>query len=211
MQTVKLPLAKRLFDIIISVFLLILLYPFIVLVLFLMLLESIFIPASRGNFFYSETRISGGKPFILYKFRIFKTHSINMFLDQNGFIQTKELESDNRNFTYLGRFLKQIYMDELPQLICVLKGEMSLVGPRPTNPVNAQRWLLECKYSKHLITAGLTGYFQCYKGIKLSRDQNETDMEYIEFCRNNSGWKVILFDAKILIISAITVFKAQGI
>ncbi|MDZ4244009.1 MAG: sugar transferase, partial [Candidatus Doudnabacteria bacterium] len=207
MQIVTIPREKRIFDIIMSVFLLILLSPFIVAVLWAMLLESVLIPSSRGRFFYSETRISEGRPFTLYKFRIFKQSSLEKFFDQNGFVQTKELENDRKNFTYVGSILRQIYMDELPQLICVLKGDMSLVGPRPTNPVNAKRWLQEGKYSKHLIKAGLTGYFQSYKGTKHSREQNQTDMKYIEYCRNNPGWKIVLLDAKILIISAITVLK----
>jgi len=211
MQAVKLPLAKRIFDAVIGASLLVLFSPFIVVILFLMSLESVFIHSSRGRFFYSETRISAGRPFTLYKFRIFKERSLAKFFDRNGFIQTKELENDKKNFTHVGGILKQIYMDELPQLICVLKGDMSLVGPRPTNPVNAQRWLQEGKYSKHLIKAGLTGYFQSHKGTKHSREQNQTDMEYIEYCRKNPGWRIVLLDAKILVISAITVLKAQGI
>ncbi len=208
---VKLPLAKRLLDIVVTLLLLFLLSPFMALIALLMFGEGIFVASSRGAIFYSEQRISQGRPFVLRKFRIFKQAALRSALRQNGFIETKELENDSRNLTGVGRLLKKIYMDELPQFWNVLKGELSLVGPRPTNSLNAQRWLREGKYSKHLIKAGVTGYFQSHKGRKLQRDQDEMDMEYINFVRQNPGWKVVLFDMKILVISLYTILRAEGI
>ena len=211
MQPVNFPPAKKIFDIVISLVLLIVLSPAILLIVLAFACEAVLVRSSRGPILYSETRISQGKPFILYKFRIFKVGVLKSLRHSGKFIHTKELEKNRNNFTYLGRFLKQVYMDELPQFFNVLRGDISLVGPRPTNSVNAARWLSEGKYSKHLIKGGVTGYFQSYKGVKLDRDQNEADMEYISYCRNNPGWKVVLLDAKILIISVITVIKAEGI
>jgi lipopolysaccharide/colanic/teichoic acid biosynthesis glycosyltransferase len=132
-------------------------------------------------------------------------------LEDSSCVHTKPLEGDPKNLTYAGRFLKMIYMDELPQIYNVLRGDMSLVGPRPTNIENSEKLFKEGKYSKYLAKAGLTGYFQSHKGLKIDMNQEEIDMEYINFCRNNPGWKVILYDIKIIFISILTVLRAEGV
>lgn len=211
MKKVEIPITKRIFDIVMSVLLIILFSPFIAVVLMLMALEFLFIPLSRGGFFYSEIRISEGKPFRIYKFRIFKQKAIKDMLAHEGFIHTKTLEGNKNNLTYIGRFLKKIYMDELPQLFNILKGDMSLVGPRPTNIANAQQLYEDGCYSKFLIKAGLMGTFQLYKIRKGAYDQEITDMKYIEFCRKNPGWKIVLYDLKIILLTIWTVLRAEGI
>src|SRR5262245_58985816 len=132
LQPIRTPLAKRLFDVIMSLALLIVLSPLWIIIIIGIILESIFIPSSRWRLFYSETRISQGQPFRLFKFRIFKESVLAESQKQNGMIQTKPLEHNPQNLTFTGRLLKQAYLDEIPQLWCVLKGDMTLVGPRPT-------------------------------------------------------------------------------
>jgi lipopolysaccharide/colanic/teichoic acid biosynthesis glycosyltransferase len=134
-KPVDLPCPKRAFDIIFCLVLLILLLPLILIILIVHYLEQVFSISSRGPLIYSEVRISKGKPFNIYKFRIFKALASRDYLLKHGFVQTKALEQDKNNLTLAGRFLKQIYMDELPQIFNVLKGEMTLVGPRPSNEV----------------------------------------------------------------------------
>ena len=211
MQKVEIPFSKRIFDIVMSFLLIILFLPFIAVVLLLMGLEFLFISESRGSIFYSEIRISAGKPFRIYKFRIFKDKVLNNILEKGGFVHTKKLERDKNNLIYTGRLLKQIYMDELPQLFNVLKGDMSLVGPRPTNIANAQQLYEEGCYSKFLIKAGLMGTFQLYKIRKGVYDQEATDIKYIDFCQKSSGWKIILYDLKIIFLTIWTVLRAEGI
>ena len=203
-------LEKRIFDIVVSLLALVLFSPFILSIIIGMALEGIFSPPSRGKIFYSETRISAGEPFKIYKFRIFKKEGLNRVLKAGQFVHTKELEKDINNLTHAGRFLKKIYMDELPQLVNVLKGEMTLVGPRPTNIINYERLITERKYAKYLMRAGLIGYYQSHKGIKIHKNQEELDMEYINFCQDNPGWKVILYDIKIIFITILTVLRAEG-
>lgn len=159
---------------------------------------------------YSETRISQGEKFKLYKFRIFTLKSIEQ-AQKFGVVHTKKLEKDKKNMTFVGRMLKKIYFDELPQLYNVLKGDMSLVGPRPTNIENYQRGLMLGKESRTLIKAGVTGYFQSHKGLLPDADQEMLDMEYVEFVKSNPGWRVLMYDAKIIIVSIRTVFRAEGI
>ena len=205
------PASKRTFDIVISFLLLVLLSPFILISVVLLLLEYIFIPKSRGPLFYKEIRYSAGAPFNFYKFRIFKQSAIETARNGNGVVHTKDLEHTKGATTYMGHLLKQVYMDELPQLFNVLKGDMSLVGPRPTNTDNMKNLLREKKFAKFLIKAGITGYFQSHKGEKLKENQEETDMRYISYVKNNPGWKIILYDTKILLITIKTIFRAEGI
>ncbi len=211
MQKVEIPFAKRIFDIVMSFLLIILFSPFIAAVLLLMGAEFLFVSESRGRIFYSEIRISAGKPFRIFKFRIFKETAIKKMLEEEQFIHTKKLERDRDNLTYLGILLKKIYMDELPQLFNILKGDMSLVGPRPTNIVNAQRLYEEGFYSKFLIRAGLMGTFQLYKGRKGAFDQEDLDMKYINFCRKSPGWKIIFYDLQVIALTILTVLRAKGI
>ena len=213
MDKVKICFEKRLFDIIIGFFSILLFVPFILIILLAIFLEGIFISSSRGRFFYSEIRISLGEPFKIYKFRIFKEKSLKeaLRLSKKDVIHTKELERDKNNLTYVGRFLTRVYLDEIPQLFNVLKGDISLVGPRPTNVENYERLILDGDFSKCLIKAGITGYFQSHKGLLFNKSQKDSDMEYIDFCRKNPGWKIILYDVKILLITIKTVLRAEGI
>ena len=211
MDKVNLPMAKRVFDVVVSFVALLILSPVVLLIVITMFLEMMVKADSSGKVFYKETRISQGEAFTLYKFRIFKESKLNGAKDSNGFVHTKDLEKDERNLTWTGRILKRIYMDELPQLINVLKGDMSLVGPRPTNMVNFKKRFAQGKRAKYLLRAGITGYFQSHKGRKMKLDQEELDMIYAGYCKNKPGWWVLLYDIKILLITMYTVLRAEGI
>ncbi|PIS04735.1 MAG: hypothetical protein COT81_04935 [Candidatus Buchananbacteria bacterium CG10_big_fil_rev_8_21_14_0_10_42_9] len=204
------PPTKRVFDIITSLFILLLLSPLIVVILLAMALEALVSNQARRAFLYKETRISQGRLFTFYKFNIFTKQGLSQH-QVNGIIHTKNLEKNKSNLTFVGKILKQIYFDELPQIINVLKGDMSLVGPRPTNQENSERLFKEGQHAKYILKAGITGFFQSHKGLEVHGDQNELDMEYAEFIKNNPGWKIILYDIKILLISVKTVLRAEGI
>ena len=108
----------RLFDLVFSFLGLVILLPFFLLIALLIVLDS------RGGVFYRQSRVGkDGKDFKLYKFRSMRTGA-----DKRGLITVGEKDS---RITRVGYFLRKYKLDELPQLINVLKGEMSLVGPRP--------------------------------------------------------------------------------
>lgn len=108
----------RIFDVILSFIGLLILSPFLLIVYLLIRLES------KGGGFYAQTRTGkGGKPFQLYKFR-----SMRIGSDKKGLITVGEKDS---RITKMGYFVRRYKVDELPQLWNVLKGDMSLVGPRP--------------------------------------------------------------------------------
>lgn len=112
---------KRFLDIILSLLVIIILLPLFVVIAILISIES------PGGPFYKQVRVGKeGKPFDLYKFRSMRTGS-----DKKGLITVGNADS---RITKMGRFVRKYKLDEFPQLINVLKGEMSVVGPRPEVP-----------------------------------------------------------------------------
>lgn len=172
-------------------------------------LEQIFSPSARGPFFYCEPRISEGHKFRLCKIRVWQQSVIDAELKKEGFIHTAKIEKERNNFLRVGWWLKKFYLDETPQLWNVLKGEMSLVGPRPPNLENYHQLLEQGIYTKKVIRAGLTGYFQSQKG-RHTRSDMEMDAEYINFHRAHSTWQILWFDVKILWRTARVVWEHQG-
>ena len=120
---------KRLFDIVISVFALIVLSP-------VMLISAIVIKlTSRGPAIFRQTRIGrNAKPFTIYKFRTMRVNS-----EHTGY-GVYSNDSDPR-MTGIGKILRKTSIDELPQMINILKGDMSLIGPRP--PLTYHPWPIE--------------------------------------------------------------------
>ncbi|MBI5731734.1 MAG: sugar transferase [Candidatus Magasanikbacteria bacterium] len=204
------PLAKSIFDIIGSLLIIVAVSPVLLFLAPFLLLERVFLPKSRGPLLYCEERISAGKRFKFCKIRTCYQEAIDRLREAEGFIHTVELEKERANFTPLGWLIKQIYLDELPQLGNVLKGEMSLVGPRPANLLNYEELLKRGIYNKKEIKAGLTGYFQSYKG-KYQKSDAEMDKEYIEFCRARSPAAILWFDLKIIGRTILRVLEHKGL
>lgn len=210
MEKVPIPKVKRLFDIIMSVIVTVAISPLLIVLIVLFLIEEILITSSRGPLFYKEIRISHGEPFPLWKMRTFKMTAINN-ARKIGMIHTKELERDRTNLTYTGRLMRQIYMDEAPQIFSVFVGDMSFVGPRPTNPENYERDIKKGLFAKQILRAGLTGRFQTHKHKKYGLNQEIVDLEYADLCATKSGIRILLTDLKILLQTAITVLRAEGL
>lgn len=188
----------------------IILAPLFILILVAIFIANILSGQPLAPLFYIEKRISQGQPFQFMKFNVFKPKVIRGLKKEKKFIHTKILERDGQSLTFIGRILQKIYLDELPQLFNVLKGDLSLVGPRPVNPVNYQIILDRGITTKAEIKAGLTGNFQSRKG-EPNANQDRLDREYINFCLHNPPSKIIIMDIKIILRTLIIVFKAKGI
>jgi lipopolysaccharide/colanic/teichoic acid biosynthesis glycosyltransferase len=210
MNTIPLSPLKRVFDIIVSAILLTALAPFGIFFLLLCLLEQLVVPSARGPFFYKEIRISQGAPFTLRKIRTLKTVAITQALS-NGVVHTKRLERGTNNFTLVGSLLHRIYLDEMPQLFSVFIGDMSIVGPRPTNTASYENGLTRGHRAKRILKAGLTGRFQTHKHVKYKLNQEQVDMRYAELCKTNSGLRIVMYDSYILLQTAATVLRAEGL
>ena len=179
---------KRSFDILVSFVGLVLLSP-------VLLVVAIGVKCSSpGPVIYQQTRIGRRKKeFTMYKFR-------SMSLENNADMTTWGTRKDNRR-TGFGAFLRKYSIDELPQLWNVLKGDMSLVGPRPERPFFVEKFREEIPLymMKHLVRPGITGWAQVngWRGDTSIEERIKCDIYYIE------NW-TFLFDIKILFL---TIFK----
>lgn len=148
---------------------------------------------SNGPIFYSQERIGwSGKPFKILKFRTMPEHKDL----ENG--QPIWGNASNKQPTKIGTFLRKHSLDELPQFINVLKGDMSIVGPRPERTMFVEEFKHEIEgyMQKHLVKAGITGWAQVngWRGDTCLQTRIEHDLYYIE---NWSLW----FDLKIILLT----------
>lgn len=139
---------------------------------------------SAGPIIFTQERVGrNGVPFRMYKFR-----SMRHVLGNNGVSFTSN--SDGR-VTRVGRIIRKFRADELPQLWNVLKGEMSLIGPRPEQVPYAQRFAQEIPYYsyRHLVRPGLTGWAQVNQGYAADLDETKAKLEYdLYYTKHLSFW-----------------------
>jgi lipopolysaccharide/colanic/teichoic acid biosynthesis glycosyltransferase len=197
------PLSKRLFDRAVSGVLLLLLAPVLVAVLAAMALDMVLSRRDRGSFLYREPRISRGRTFELLKFRTLRA-------DVSAEGHARLREADPANLTWAGRrVLKPWYLDELPQLLNVLRGDISLVGPRPWPPELVERQVAEGQDYRLRIMAGLTGPAQVTKGGE--QLYADLDREYVEACSSLAGWSVVRRDLRILRETIRVIARGEGL
>jgi len=193
----KMPFMKRTVDIIISFLALVILSPLFLLIAILIKLES------RGPVFYVSKRAGTGYHiFDFYKFRsmyvgaekdISNLMHLNQYVPKGKNPAFVKIKNDKR-ITKVGRFLRSTSLDELPQFINVLKGDMSLVGNRPLPLYEAEQLTKDQLAKRFLAPAGITGLWQISKNKidQLSEDERmDLDIAYAE---NSSFW----FDLKII-------------
>jgi len=184
---------KRAVDLAGSAILLVLFSPFLLLIALLIKLDS------PGPAFYAQERMGlDARPFWCLKFRSMRTDA-----EQQGPGWTTE---NDPRVTRLGRFIRRFSMDELPQLINVLLGEMSLVGPRPERPVYVEQFRRSIpRYmDRHREKAGMTGWAQVngLRGDTSIAERTKYDLWYIE------NWSLWL-DFKILLRTIVSVFSGR--
>jgi len=192
---------KRAFDIICSGLALIVASPF-------MLITAIAIKACDGGpVLYKQCRMTkDGKHFNVLKFR-----SMRVDAEKNG-AQLSTGDKDDR-VTPVGRFIRKVRIDELPQLINILRGDMSVVGPRPERPEIAEQYLEELPefHLRLQAKAGLTGYAQVYgKYNTTPYDKLLMDLMYISNPSFVEDMKIVLATIKILFLPESTEGIAEG-
>jgi len=189
------PLGKRTLDVAVATPLLLLSSPVFALVF----------AAYRGRPFYREARVSAGRTFGLLKFRTLRADVL-----QRAQGHARLLEADPDNLTWVGRhILKPWYLDEIPQLWNVLRGDMSLVGPRPWPPHLVEQQRAEGVTYRDEVPAGLTGLAQLTKGS----DQRYADLDvaYIDRCRTLGSWALVRYDLGILARTASVIGRGEGL
>jgi lipopolysaccharide/colanic/teichoic acid biosynthesis glycosyltransferase len=145
---------------------------------------------SRGPIFYRQERVGmGGRTFVLTKFR-----SMQVDAEKSGPVWASK--SDDRT-TRVGRIIRKVRIDEIPQFLNILKGEMSFVGPRPERPHFVAQLAQEIPYyeQRHLIAPGLTGWAQIKYPYGASIEDARQKLQYDLFYIKNYS---LLMDALIM-------------
>jgi lipopolysaccharide/colanic/teichoic acid biosynthesis glycosyltransferase len=197
---------KRALDVTVSGTLLVLLSPLLAFVSALVALDAILCRRDRGPVLYRERRISAGREFDLLKFRTLRR---DVLAQAKGHVRL--FEGDTANLTWAGRrVLKPWYLDELPQLVNVARGDMSLVGPRPWPPELVERQVARGKEYRLHVPAGWTGPAQVSKGGDPVR-YTDLDLEYVERCARSTSWSIVRYDLRILRETVRTMLRGEGL
>jgi lipopolysaccharide/colanic/teichoic acid biosynthesis glycosyltransferase len=163
-------------------------------------------PEDRGRWLYREPRISRGREFDLLKFRVLREDVLVELNRSHWHAMLGEV--DAANLTWSGRHvLKPWYLDELPQLLNILKGDMSLVGPRPWPPSLVRQQVAQGYPYRNLVRAGLTGPVQITKGRPETGGTPLVDLEYVQACRRLTGPR----DLGILLRTISVVWRGEGL
>ncbi|MGH4140388.1 sugar transferase [Clostridium sp.] len=183
---------RRILDIICSLLLLVLLSPLLLIVGIIINLNS------KGRVFFTQMRIGkNNELFKLYKFRTMKIGTPN--------VATDKLDNSKSYVTSFGKILRKTSLDELPQLINILKGNMTFVGPRPALYNQYELKEMRTMAGVQVLLPGVTGWAQIN-----GRDSND-DNEKTELDRYYLNNKSLSLDIKILFRTVFKVLKAEGI
>jgi len=197
LQSTHNQIIKRIFDIVFSFCFLVALFPVLYIIFGILIKLS-----SSGPVIFKQRRTGiYGKSFNCYKFRSMKL---------NKDADAKQAEKDDPRTTKIGQFLRHSNLDEIPQFYNVLKGDMSVIGPRPHMIKHTELYssFIDKYMVRHLIKPGITGWAQVngYRGETITTEQMEgrvrCDVWYLE------NWSFIL-DLKILIITILNMFKGE--
>lgn len=193
---------KRIFDVIFSSLALIVLSPIFLLTAIAIKLQD------GGNVFYSQPRVTRGcRLFRMYKFRsmcIDADQKLDKLMDQNEMTGPVFKIKEDPRITKVGKFIRTTSIDELPQLVNVLKGDMSIIGPRPPLPREVEQYT-ERQLHRLDVKAGLACYHEC-RGRNLIKDFDqwvEMDLQYIH---DRSMWT----DIKVVFETIVAVLTRKG-
>lgn len=185
----KTPTIKRILDFVLSIIIMLVCLPVMLIVGLI-----IFLTEGKPIFFFHERPGKDGQPFKLIKFR-----SMRNARDAEG-----NLLPDGERITNFGNFIRKTSIDELPELINVLRGEMSLVGPRPLLMQYVDRYSPQ-QFRRHEVLPGITGWAQVNGRNTISWNEKfMLDIWYIDH------WSVWL-DIKILLLTVWKVISGEGI
>lgn len=189
MHTPRIPVRKRLMDLCLVIPGMIILSPILLIISLLVWLKL-----GRPIFFVQTRPGFMGKPFRLYKFR-----TMTNLRDENG-----AFLDDSQRITSFGQFLRSTSLDELPELYNILRGEMSIVGPRPLLMQYLDRYSPE-QHRRHHVLPGITGWAQINGRNAITwQDKFRFDVWYVDH------WSLAL-DLKIIALSIWKVLKREGI
>lgn len=188
-------LLKRTIDIVISLLMLIVTSPIMLITALCIKLED------HGPVLFIQERVTlNDRPFMIYKFR-------SMIVDAEADGRARPAATDDERITKVGRFIRKTRIDELPQLFNVLKGDMSLVGPRPERIEHVRKYtekIPEFRF-RTKVKGGLTGYAQVYgKYNTTAYDKLKLDLMYIENYSLSLDFRIVVMTIKVLFMKSST-------
>lgn len=208
-EALKVPWPKLLFDKLLSVFFVLLCTPVLVLLLLGNAIEGMLVPENKGPLFFYYYAVSRGRVFKKWKIRIIKESYIDKTLQSRGDWHAFQNEWKAEARTYLGRFVKKFYLDELPQFFLILKGDMSFVGPRPLAVHHYERDLAQGNVTRKLIRGGLLGYGHIRKGTP-DFGKAHFEYEYVDRYLRASSFNLLLTDLYVILRGIAVVLKGGG-
>lgn len=181
---------KRFVDLITAILALLFCLPLLIVISIIIRLDS------PGSIFYNQERIGlNGKPFMLFKFR-------TMYQNRSGVIPGKEVRPGDDRVTRIGKWLRRFKVDELPQLLNVILGQMAIIGPRPDIPVQVAAYT-PYQRQRLMMLPGLSGMAQVSGNIWLSwPDRIKLDIWYIQ------NWSLWL-DIKIIWYTFVVILATE--
>ncbi len=200
---------KTVFDKFIALIFLILSVPVFFLLKILFLIEGWLIPDNKGPMFFYYNAVSAGKIIPKYKIRLIK----QKYIDTEGakrhdwIAYSAEWTPDSR--TYVGRFVKKFYLDELPQFWSVLKGDMSIVGPRPLSVLHYERDRAQGNVTRFLLRGGLLGLGHINKGTS-EMGNPIYEYEYVDQYLKRSSFGLLCLDLWIIWKGILVIVKGGG-
>jgi lipopolysaccharide/colanic/teichoic acid biosynthesis glycosyltransferase len=204
------PTPKLILDKALSAALLVLLSPVFGFLVATMGLDMLVRSRDRGSWLYRERRISRGREFDLLKFRTLQRAVLEQIDPADS--HARMHEADEANLTWAGRrLLKPRYLDELPQIWNVFRGDMSLVGPRPWPPPMVANQVAKGFTYRNEFVAGWTGPAQVEKGVTESSGYAQLDVAYVALCRRAGAWELLRNDVGLLWRTVVVMAKGEGL
>ena len=202
-------ISKLLFDKIASLTAIFLLWPIFVIILIAYVLDGFIHPQHRGSVFLSYIASSRGKKFKKYKFRLVREELIDKNLRNEGDWRAYPSERQPQNLTCIGKFLKKYYLDELPQVFNIIKGDVSFVGPRALAWHHYQRDIKQGNIARKLLKAGIFSESHTRKGTRLF-GKPQLEYEYIEKYMKFSPWQLLWTDFRIISRGIKMILEGKG-
>lgn len=201
---------KIIFDKLIATILLVLVSPILLTLKIAYLVEGWLIPENKGPLFFSYNAVSAGKIFPKYKIRLIKVK----YIDQEGAKRgdwhafSAEWTPDSR--THVGHVVKKFYLDELPQFYNILRGHMSVIGPRPLAVHHYERDRQQGNVTRFLIKGGLLGLGHINKGTP-EMGNPVYEYEYIDKYLNYSALRLLWLDLVIIARGIKVILQGKGL
>jgi lipopolysaccharide/colanic/teichoic acid biosynthesis glycosyltransferase len=200
---------KVLFDKCTALIFLVIAAPVLLFLKLAFLIEGWLIPENAGPMFFYYNGVSAGKIIPKYKIRLIKTK----YIEPEGakrhdwIAYSAEWTPDSR--THVGQFVKKFYLDELPQFWSVLKGDMSIVGPRPLSVLHYERDREQGNVTRFLLRGGLLGLGHINKGTS-EMGNPEYEYEYVDQYLERSSFGLLCLDLWIIWKGILVILKGGG-